>query len=110
MSQLPMNNAAEAAAIRAQIALLTAKLSEVTGEGDPDEKPMLPADATPTEILQAIPPIEYTNAPPEITPEQHQARERSILEGERLRNAVARGFDVSDAVTSGAFEVPELRT
>src|SRR5687767_213986 len=91
-------------AIRAQIAMLQAQLSQV----EPDEKPMLPAEATPAEILASIPSMEYVKTPPVITSEQIQSREQSILEGERLRNAVARGFDLSEAVTNGSFEVPEL--
>lgn len=101
MSQLPQN----AEAIRAQIALLQSQLAQM----DPvDERPMLPAEATPAEVLATIPSMEYVKTPALISPEQTQAREHSILEGERLRNAVARGFDLSDAVTNGKFEVPEI--
>ena len=89
-------------AIREQIAFLQAQLS------NEDERPLLPPVDTPVDIMVTIPPMEYVKGPPVITETQLQARERSIAEGERLRDSAARGFDLSAAVLNGSHEVPEL--
>ena len=102
MSRLPQN----AQAIREQIAFLQSQLSDL----DPSEdvRPLLPPADTPVDILATIPQLEYVKGPPAITETQMQSREHSILECERLRESVARGFNFSDAVMNGSHEVPEL--